>query len=305
MYVIQCCAEGVSARFLKEEIRRLGYDVVGCDCRPCHVETAMVQNAGRSPKGFVADLETLVGDHKDTIVIPHNQDEALVLSAYTGGRFRVFLSPRKTIKEILDKSKFMEICGDIGAATPFEVLGRDQVFQFFSLKTGSFLKPISGCGAANTFGVDSLPYEFIMMPEFPQDFEEYTIDVVFHNPVCGMPSVLVDWCARRRIKAHGGICVDAEVVGQPSWLAERLNYLTMLFHALDGPFANQGFRNPRTDELFFTDCNHRFGGGVGMSIAAGWRGVENFFRCINGLEPVKSEIRHERYRRYFMQEKVR
>lgn len=282
MKILQFCAGGLYAPALTEELKKLGHEVILADVRqiPGMIQVPPVTEIEK----FRVSLQALAWGTPDLAFLPHNQDEALVVAEM---ELKALLSPSVTIQEITDKLRFL---GHLDA------MGLCQ-YRFGALKklpiscdlVSGVLKPRRGCGSQGIIELGGQEKEYLWTQRLFGD--EYTVDAIFHQ------GVLLDWCARKRLKIQGGICVDAEIVGQKEVFEKDLEAMGQYFH-FNGPFAIQCFLE-KGWMVNWTDCNHRFGGGSALSMLAGWRGVENYCRLLEGKDPVTSKIRQCRIRRAY------
>ncbi len=300
MKILQLCAAGISAPALTKEFEKLGHEVLKADCDPPSKD--FIELPKGKDEDFLSEIEKITGEIKDFVILPHNQDEVKALSL-AGGRgkgWKALVPSPVSFFNTVNKPTLHLIAAKAGLSRPdfMGVCSKEDIFS--DLKISAFYKPVEGCGGKFVFSSEDIPDEFFFSKI--HSGKEYTIDCL-----C-LEGEVFDFCIRERIKSHGGICIDARVHGQKIKsegglevdIKEDLIKFAKVFH-LNGPYAIQGFLEGPV--FCFTDCNHRFGGGVGLSILAGWKGVENYCRILSNdiLIPPK-KIRKIRVRRYYREE---
>ena len=305
--ILQLCAAGISAPAITKELERLGHEVIKADSKP-PTEDYVVVPSGKNPLTLMLRIEEIAAEYccltEPLIILPHNQDETQVLSE-TGGEgkdwkawFAMVPSPisfYNTINKIRMTNALKR------GGLPAQQVEECPRAELFACDKDHFYKPVEGCGGNFAFSSEDIPSLFVKAGNLSG--QEYSFDVLCKN------GVVLDWCVRKRIKAHGGICIDAEVLGKDERFKESLQKFAYIF-ALNGPYAIQCFRELThrqeiKEEIYFTDCNARFGGGVGLSIVAGWKGVENWCRALQGETIVDDyEIKQIRVRRGYMEKMI-
>lgn len=301
MKILQLCGCGISAPSITEEFKRLGHEVILADCNPIG---GAKQIPRPTEKNFIEEVEETCEAYRIDMVLPHNHIEAEKLSECQS--ILTILPPPVALRNANDKSKMLEMLGQ-----EYRVIHWQDIFDIdlFDRQLSQYefdlLKPVSGCGGQGIIDRVGISNKYLLQHRLKGD--EYTIDAI-----CNQGKV-IDWCVRKRLKAHGGICIDAEVLGRPGHIEKPLESFVHLF-GWHGPMALQGFwlEGEKSDlvegemkepTFTITDCNPRFGGGVGMSILAGWQGIEQYCRIVEGKSPLEQgPIKKIRVRRYYREE---
>ena len=303
--IIQCCAGGLYSLAVQRELERCGKNVIRIDAN------GNMPDCRHVPRhGFVGNIESLVaemitkkGEPRLVVVLPHNQDECrdLIWAGGQGENWRALVPPKVSFLQTINKARFytaLKECG-LGAPEwwPVENAFSDEVLSAVVARE-RIIKPVEGCGGRAVLrNLDVKGVEYLICDRLIG--QEYTVDALAYN------GELVDYCTRKRLRAHGGICIDAEVTGRVEKIGAALRDLVSAF-SLSGPLAVQCFFDERPGiGVTWTDCNHRFGGGAVLSVAAGWKGIENYCRLLDGEEPITDyELRKIRVRRYYREEVV-
>jgi len=313
MYILQTCAGGISARPLTKEFEKLGFNVIlgDMDVTPW-AKTEQLCAKLPSPKNEQKYIEAIdeiskMYPNKNLAVYPHNHNEAIAISnalcegehdwismisspisiSSTHDKKWLFLNLEKAGLPILN-CRFFKKEELFGENTTFFCIGED----------GKIIKPTCSCGGEGIIRTAKVHKEYIVMPDV-SNWPEYTVDCVAYS------GSVFTLCVRLRLKSHGGICVDCETLSSPPEEIVLTIQKFVKYFNLHGPLAIQGFYFSREKEFYITDCNHRFGGGAGMSIMAGWDGVNAYASLIKGTNFIRGHgIKNMRIRRWYTEEEI-
>lgn len=274
--VFQFCAAGVSASALTRALEKVSRGVTKLDARPGGDDQIVgIPDARKDRDKFVFKIKELMDKGGEVFLLPHNHDEAEIVAEFFPKNCA--LPPLATLKTVNDKYLFYTVLRQMGYDTPefwpVETHCRSSVKSYRDI----IVKPRRGCGSEYTFRTRPSPQELFEVEEI-LDFDEFTADLVAWD------GKLVDLCVRQRMKTHGGICIDAVIVHREEFKSTVSKFVKDF--SWRGPCALQFIRREK-QKLLITDCNPRFGGGVGLSLAAGWQGVYNLFHFVssNVLSP--------------------
>lgn len=320
--ILQTCAGGVSAPALTAALVAAGARVIKADMD-------LLPIAGNGPVALLPSPEEkekyedavkqIIHKEPRIVVYPHNDAEAHIIAAmHSRSECDAFISAPVSLRHTQDKLSLYTTCRDLFPY--FFDFQLRSAFQFFSdqiLDKDSVYKLRQGCGGQGLIRSCDFPGEKEYIVTSRLAGKEYTLDML-----CWRGEIL-DFCCRERIKTHGGICTDAAIIGGGRGNLEKIDHflgapvyatakILVQHYFLHGPIALQGFvflPRPYGDRVFcVTDCNHRFGGGAGLSIAAGWKGVKHYVDFLGGdggkpLIP-NYDLPPARIHRFYVEEKI-
>jgi len=303
MRLLQTCAGGLAMNSITAEFRKHidnGQLFLG-DMENLNVDNFVKLPHPKKPGEYVGAINHLADDAGARLVVyPHNHTEAIALSKHyysdkRGCKFDVMLSPPASILNTHNKLRLYNSLKDANLpALQHSETSKEFIFAptFRDCKNMIF-KPADGCGGAGIIQSAKIEENYVCCEVLHG--QEYTVDALAFR------GDLIDHCTRLREKSHGGICVRATIEGSKA-ITNVIKKLIAYF-GLHGPLAIQGFM---THEGFFiTDVNHRFGGGVGMSILAGWKGIENYILISKGKRPITDyKVKSITVRRWYKEEVV-
>lgn len=316
--ILQTCAGGIAMNSLTAAFKEAGAKVIAADMDLSFFSSGEKLPLPAEKKEYITAIRRIVSDYgyKNIVIYPHNDDEAKIISEMAcHGACRAAISAPVAIYHTLDKLLLYKTCKELFPAYfSFYSAFAYQLFNdaFFE-ENKKIYKPRIGCGGKGILQTEglSLRQEYICCDKLVG--KEYTLDLL-----CNYGKI-IDFCCRERIKSHGGICVDAQIItgGNCNFSDVDESLKVPVFASakkivehfcLHGPIAMQGFaqiyiNKDKESSFFVTDLNHRFGGGVGLSLYAGWRGVENYVRGLCGetvMEPYS--ISPARVRRVYAEE---
>ena len=278
-----------SGKELNLQIRIYSYDLIA-EQPICVIGKVFVGKEWDDPS-LIEDLTELIKTEDFNLVIA-NVDPATKILPQLARKF-----PDKIISSDFEATTIChskELFNEFGAlhALPVIPLAKYGKFPYFA-------KPIFGSASKNARVINSPGEESqvfgrddLIIQEYIEG-DEFTVDAYVRKSgeVFGISP-------RIRISTSGGESVVSQIVDDEEIIASTRQTLSSM--NLKGPITVQFIRRKVDQKLFLMEINPRFGGGVPLSLAAGYKFTTAMVGDIAGVAVEKpSKVRHLLMKRYF------
>lgn len=278
--ILSAAAKVLLVRAFGQVAHRRGGAVIAADIASDNAALFEADQAVLIPRSETPDfadaLVELCRRRDVKLVVPTRDGElaaVAALKARLAAEGVVALAPsQEALAVCRDKRRFVELCHEIGLATP-RTYATGEAPEAFPV----FVRPVDGAGGKGARVVtcaDDLPAGDDLLVQALERAPEYSIDVLMDLE--GRP---VQAVARRRLVVRDGEAVKSRVEHVPDLTAQALQLCEAL--GLVGHNVVQAFHTPGGDPRFI-EVNPRFGGASNLSIRAGLDSPERIAQMIEG-----------------------
>ena len=277
------------------DLRRAGHGTVAADASADATGLRLADGAGVLPlagdHSFLDALCDLGAAHGATAVIATVAEEVIALAEgadrLAAAGLATWVPEAKAVRTCIDKWLFHQAAEAAGVAVPPTVPGSSIPPGADPPFAGPWLvKPRFGRGSRDIVPVDDPAELHAAIRHVPDPIvqhrlvgREFTVDAL----VAPDGTSLVGAVPRWRDETKAGISVRGETFVDGAVTAGVAGLLAAL--RLAGPSNVQGFVDPATGQVAFTEVNPRFSGGLPLSLAAGADLVGEYLRVIVGMAP--------------------
>ncbi len=272
---------------LKNRFEFMG-KVIAVDCEPLSPALHFADDFYIVPliedRNYFPSLEKIMEKERITLVIP-TMDLELPLwaerfMAYKERGIIVACSGKKAAEISNDKMKTYEFFAENSIKTP-ETWNKEEILNLTRYDFPLFLKPRFGRGSINCYKVSNEEELFFYLKRVEEPViqqyirgQEFTVDLI-----SDFRSNVLSIVPRKRLTVRAGISdrgqtfYDEGIIKTSKLIAEKLG--------IRGAANIQGFITDNS-EVFFTEINPRFSGGIQLTKAAGVNFMEILLRLTAG-----------------------